>query len=130
MKRHITTYILATTLFLGEIHTFWEKQNPPRVENWIWRKYTPMTVQWNVKQAVDELNCILYFVAMLLYRKNKVNATTVKTLIFFAILDALLYFYDYKTYSFGPVYFWVATVWILMYFWRPATNYIWRKIHT
>lgn len=130
LRMYATTYVLLLTIYLGEVHTFWEKQNPPVIQNWIWRKPTPMSIQWNVKQAVDQLNYILVFVAALLYRKNKVNRTTLKAFIFYCSVDTLMYFYNYKTFDYGYVYLGVGTIWILMYFWKSLTQWLPRKIQS
>lgn len=115
MKKYATTLILASTLAIGEIHTFWEKA-PERLENWIITRYEPMTIQWNVKMALDELNVILYFIAAWLFGKfpNNVNRVTIIIFIALAIVDAGLYFWNFKTINYHYVYFCMAAVWILM----------------
>lgn len=76
-----------------------------------------MSVQQNVKDACDQLNFILYFVAFLCSfgHANKVNKTTVKTFVIFMVCDAALYFWNYKTYDYYIVYFWLIGIWALIY---------------
>lgn len=117
MKRYATTLILASTLLIGEIHTFWEKL-PVRYENWIIQIYKPLTIQWNVKFVGDELNWILFTIAMWCFGKypNRVNKITVGTFIALAIADMGLYFWNFKTVDFHYVYFCMAGIWALIYF--------------
>lgn len=75
-----------------------------------------MPVSWNIKYACDEVVIILYFVAWLLYRTNRVNTTTVRVFLLLAIMDIILYFYDFKMHSFGSVYFWFIGLWIFMFY--------------
>lgn len=116
MKRYATSIILALTLFIGEIHTFWEKA-PPRKENWILDSYQPMTIQWNVKMVAEEIIVVLYFIAMWLFwmYPNRVNKTSVKTFIVLALADLGLYFWNFKTINFHYVYFGLVAVWIILY---------------
>ena len=126
MRKYATSYILALTIMLGELHTFWEK-GEQHVENWIVEEYRPMTVQWNVKYAIDELNPILYFVAMFLFVPNRVNKTTVLSFILFASVDTLSYFYNYKTYGYGWMYFLLVICWLIVYFCMSRNKQKWNK---
>lgn len=128
MRKYISSILLSLTLFIGEIHTFWEKSFP-KEQNWIIAKYVPMTVQWNIKYASMQLVVILYFLAFVLYVKNKVNRTTVLAFLILSILDTALYFYNFKTQSFGSVYLWFAFFWIWMYYGKDFYNWIWFKLH-
>lgn len=114
--KYATTILLACTIVIGELHTVWERQ-PVRYENWIINRNVPMSVQQNVKNACDQLNFILYFVAFLSYAGhcNRVNKTTVKTFAVFMFADAALYFWNYKTYDYYIVYFWLIGIWALIY---------------
>lgn len=67
---------------------------------------------------------IMYFAAWILYKKNRVNKTTVTTFLWLAIMDICLYFYNYKLSGFGLVYFWFTGFWLLTYY----CNYLWNKI--
>lgn len=122
VKAYFPMLILSLTLFIGELHTFWETPNPePPKQNWIWKKPTPMTLQWNIKQASSQLNYILYFIAFYLYGKTpkrKLNVTAVKAFIFFMIVDAIMYFWNYKTYYYGATYMWVIGCGVIVHFWN------------
>lgn len=115
VKKYLTTLLLATTLFIGEIHTYWEKA-PERYENWIIGRYEPMTIQWNVKFVCEEAIGIIYFIAMWFFAKypNKVNRVTVILFICLAIVDAALYFWNFKTVNFHYVYFCMVAGWIVL----------------
>ena len=116
MLRYATTLILASTLIIGEVHTFWEKGSQDKV-NWIINSYQPMTMQWNVKFLCDEINVILYFVAFYLYGKypNRTNKATVLSFLFLAIVDMALYFWNFKTIDYHYVYFCLAVCGWMIY---------------
>lgn len=117
MRKYLPSILLASTLLIGEIHTFWEKK-PLRYENWIIDRYVPMTIQWNVKLALDELVIILYFISAWYFAKypNRANKITISIFIFLAIADALMYFWNYKTYDYHIVYLCAAVVWAASFF--------------
>lgn len=123
MRKYATTLILASTLLIGEVHTFWEKGSQ-RKENWIISRYEPMTVQWNIKFVGDQLNVVLYFVAFLMYAKNlnRVNKTTVIVFLATAIIDIGIYFWNFKTINYHYVYFFMIIVWGLIYFLNPLNR--------
>lgn len=116
MKRYATTLILAGTLFIGELHTFWEK-SPETKLNWIITRYEPMTMQWNVKMVCDELNVILYFIAMWFFAKypNRLNKTVVSMFIGLAIMDMAIYFWNFKTVNYHYVYFGMALLLLFIF---------------
>lgn len=128
MRKYATTLLMAATMPIGEIHTFWEKSASQPV-NWIISKYVPMPVQWNIKFVSDQLNMMLIMLAFFLYKgySNKVNDTTVLTFLIFSVVDTLMYFYNYKTYGYGITYFGIASLWFLVYFCLKRTKYTWNK---
>lgn len=126
--RYLTTWILFLTIVLGEVHTFWERQEP-EVENWIIARYVPMIIQLNVKIAIDQVNFILYFIAAYFYGRypNRINTITIKTFIWFMVIDMGMHFYNYKTYNYGYVYFLLALIWLTLYKWETVKRAI-RKL--
>lgn len=116
MRKYLPTIILGTTLFIGEVHTFWEHGSEKKV-NWVINKSEPMTVQWNVKFLCDEINGILYFIAFLLYGAypNKTNRTTVISFLILAFADMGIYFWNFKTVNYYYVYLAFVFVWILIF---------------
>lgn len=124
MKKYLTSMLLWLTIPIGEIHTFWERSKAD-YQNWIVFRYVPMTLQQNFKFVFEELNFVLYFVAFFLYGKtpNKINKTTVKTFIWFCVIDMGMYFANWKTWGYGYVYVILPFIWVVMYYW----NYLWRK---
>lgn len=117
MKKYATTYILTLSLLIGELHTYWEK-GVQHVQNWIIARDVPMSIQWNVKLATDQLNYILYFIAAFYYGKtlNLVNKSTVLSFIALSVIDTCMYFYNYKTYGFGIVYILYVCLWIIIFY--------------
>jgi hypothetical protein len=129
MKKYATTLILALTIFIGELHTFWERSSYEAV-NWIWKRSTPMALQWNIKFVALQVNYVLWFIAAYYYGKypNRGNKTTVITFIWLAVLDMGMYFYNYKTQYFGSVYLWLVVIWLLTYYWKNIWQYLWKGI--
>lgn len=127
MRPYATTLILALTIFIGELHKFWEYDST--VQNWIIAEYRPMLIKWNMKYLEVEVSVIAYFCAWLLYIPNKVNRTTIWAMFWLAVMDVVLYFYNYKTHGFGAVYYWFAAFWIISFYWNRATNWLWHHIH-
>lgn len=116
MRKYATTILIMASMLLAELHTFWPSGGEP--ENWIWRNYIPMSVRWNVKYLSNEMWPILIFVSLLLYKKNKINYTTILAGLVWCILDVMMYLYNYKTTGYWKVYFWIVPIWIIMYLWK------------
>lgn len=127
MRNNWSTIILVLTLPLGELHTFWA--NDTTVQNWIITEYIPMTVQWNIKFSAQELSVFAYFWAWVLWKENKVNRTTRMAFLWLAVMNVLLYFYNYKLGGFGKIYYWFAAFWIIVYKWNYFTNWLLNKLH-
>lgn len=125
MRAYWATILLILTLPLGELHSYFNRSTV--VQNWIVNAYKPMPLPWNVKYAEGQFIIILYFLAWLYYKPNKLNRTTVIAFFWLAILDTVLYFYDFKTGNFGRVYFWFAGFWLLSYNWVPLTDWLIKK---
>lgn len=119
MRRYATTLIMGLSLLLGELHVFWENGSTETV-NWIWADNVPMTVQWNIKYLVAQVNVTLYFLAMYFYcgYDNKVNFATVAAFILFSLVDTLMYLYNFKRYGYGISYLILCVLWILAYLWK------------
>lgn len=125
MKKYLTTILLASTFFISEIHTYWEKK-PVVVENWIYKANKPMTVQWNVKYASMQVIYIIWFLAWIWYVPNKVNKAMVSTVFIWTILDTFMYFYNFKNYQYGPVYLWVGIIFLTNF---KVRGWIWKTLH-
>ncbi len=113
INRYWSSIILAITLPVGELHTY---GSDTKVSNWILTQYRPMPESWNLKFAMDEIVIILYFLAWMLWKSNVVNRTTVVAFFVLAIMDTLLYFYNYKLYAFGNVYCWFIVLWGMIFY--------------
>lgn len=126
MRNWLSSIILALSLFVGELHTFWAKDT--MVQNWIISEYRPMLIVWNVKFAIAEILPIMYFAAWILYRNNKVNRTTIWAFFWLAIFDTIVYFYNYKLHDFGNIYFWFAAFWALSFYGKKITNWLGKNL--
>lgn len=125
--QYATSLLLSLTLILGELHVYWHSDGS--IHNWIWKTYRPMTTDWNIKYAAEEFIVIIYFVAWLLYIPNNVNKRLIGSFLCLAIMDAVLYFYNYKTEEFGNVYFWFAFFYLLMMYGKRFFNCIYTTLH-
>lgn len=133
MIKYATTIILGITLFLGELHTFWEHPEEYRngvlyqkidgewqvakKVNWIITKDEPMTMQWNVKMVCDEIIVVLYIIAAFFFGKypNRFNKATIIIFIQVAAIDVGLYFWDFKTENYHLVYFCIAITYFITF---------------
>lgn len=113
LKPYKTTLFIWFSLIVGEAHTFFE--NSKASANWIFNNYVYIPIQWNVKYAGNEIQNVLIALAFLFYRDNKVNKATIKTFLFYYILDLLFYFYNYKRDGYGVVYTLLLIFWIYTY---------------
>lgn len=114
MKKVATTLLLWLTLIIGELHTLWE--NSTREVNWIYSEYFPMSMQWNVKMAGDELIYVCIALAFLFWDDNRVNRTAIRVFLIYTVLDLLMYFYNYKQRGgYEWVYLAIIISWIIIY---------------
>lgn len=128
MRKYTTTWLLLFSIIIAETYTYLPKWYALREENWIRTVPTPMLNHWNVKFLCNEVNAVLYFVAMFFYNRNKVNKTTVLTFIILCIIDLGMYLHNYKTLHYGSVYVWTLGVWTVIYYRFTLMNYV--KIKT
>lgn len=126
MRKYATSLILWATIIIGEVHCLFA--GIPGAYNWIWRRNYPLTVQWNVWFVAKDINYILLLVAAGYWQRNRINILTLRVFTYFALIDFILYFYNYKTYEYGKVYLWMAAAWLLMYHWKKITDYLWLQL--
>lgn len=129
--KYLTTYLLASTLFIGELHTFWESDPGLEKYNWIWTVQRPMSIQWNIKYLTDQVLPIIYFIAFFYYGKthNKVNKTTVLSFLIFVSIDTFMYFYNYKTEGYWKMYLWIPVFWLIIYNWKgKMSDKLWSQM--
>lgn len=128
MKKYATTWLLILSIIIAESHSYISeipylpKDFATRKENWILTVDRTMEIQWNVKYLSNEINAILFFIAMLFYNKRWGNKTTVITFIALCFIDLGMYFHNYKTLHYGSVYVWTAAIWILVFFSRTLSE--------
>jgi high-affinity Fe2+/Pb2+ permease len=113
MKQYSTTLLIWASLIAGEIHTFFENLNV--VQNWILFDNVPMDIQWNVKFVGNEIQGVLIALALLTYKKNRINDTTAKVYVGYLIADLFLYFCNYKRDGYEWMYLFILISWILIY---------------
>lgn len=116
MRKWWTTILLTVTIFVGELHTFWEG-SAGRVQNWIIAADRPMPLQWNIKYLTDEVSWLLVALAVFLYIPTRVNKTVSASFIFYQVLSLGLYFYNFKTYGFGFIYLATGVFGIAAWLW-------------
>lgn len=111
----MTTCILILSIVVAESHTYIPPQYVAIKQNWIYSIDRTMEIQWNVKYLSDQVNMILYFLAMFFYNGNRINKTTVVTFIYLSIIELGMYFHNYKTLHYGSVYVWTLGIWFVLY---------------
>ncbi len=123
MKQYASTLLVVISMFLGELHTFWERE-PLRPQNWIYAVSREMPLQWNIKFAADQLAYLMIAIAFLLFVRNRVNMATATALTVFAVLNLGMYFYNYKTFGYGWLYIAFVIVWIIAFIRHKNSNLI------
>lgn len=118
MKKYATTWLLILSIFIAESWSYVPKEYATIKQNWIMTIDRTQEVQWNVKDLSDQVNAILYFLAMLFYNRNRFNKTTVITFIALCFIDLGMFFHNYKTLHYGSVYVWTAGIWVFVFFSR------------
>jgi hypothetical protein len=113
--KYTTTIILWVSLVIGELHTLFE--NVKGHYNWIATGGHDMSLQWNFKYAADQFYFILMGFAILFYKPNRINRTSVMTYTAYCIADMFSYFWNYKTSDvfYRVEYILLIIVWILIY---------------
>lgn len=114
MRKYISSLLLAISLIVGEIHTFWEG-GAIRMQNWIYSVDRTMALQWNIKFASMQLQGILIAFAIYYFVKSKANTTAAASFVFFQFVDTYRYFYNYKLDGFGWAYIAAAVFGFLYY---------------
>lgn len=116
MKRYATTWLLILSIVIAESHSYIPEKYASKEQNWIRTINWTMTVSWNVKFLANEINAILYFLAMFFYNKNKYNKATVVTFIFLCCIDLIMYLHNGKTLYYGSVYIWTLGIWAVTFY--------------
>lgn len=113
--KYATTILLALSFIVAEIHTFWH--NDSTVENWILGVDRPMPRNWNIKYAGDQAVWILVGIAMFCYgySRNLANRTSVTVFLIWCVADTCLYFYNFKTFGYGIIYWALLAMWLLLF---------------
>lgn len=113
-------------LIVGELHCYFP--DGPETYNLVWRKYVPMTANWNAWFIGINVQWMLLIIAIGCWSKNKHNLITLRVFTYFGLIDFILYFYNWKTYEYGKVYIWMAAAWLLMYYKKKITGYLWLQL--
>lgn len=122
MRDNLTTFILFLSLLVGETHStpFF---SDIKTENWIIRKYKPVTQQWNMQMVESKIMVSIYFLSFLVYRPTKINDTTIITFIYGGLLDTAWYFWNFNDPLFyGSYYVYLMLIWLLVYYWNEGVK--------
>lgn len=87
-----------------------------------------MTVAWNVRFAANQVQLILYPLAALLWRHNRVNKSTARCFYVLAIMDTIMYFWNYKTTDYGYIYFWYVGFFLIIHFGKNIAAWLWSRL--
>jgi hypothetical protein len=135
IKEYATTILLWLSIIVGELHTFWDEHSQMKevdgrnVEmvlvdgkwvdikkyNWVLTRDESMTLQWNVKLVAGQVASVFIFLSICLYRRNRINTTTVHTFFIISMVDLGMWFYNFKTYHYGFIYILLLLIWIIIY---------------
>lgn len=124
MSKYLTTWLLIISIVIAESHSYIPEPYASKKENWILTINQTMEVRWNVWFLSDQINAILYFLAMFFYNRNKVNKTTVLTFIILCLIDLVMYVHNFKTLHYGSVYVWSLGVWAVVFYRYPLSYFI------
>lgn len=132
MIKYMPSFLLCLLFMIGEAHTFWGVDN--RIQNWILANPQPMAVSWNIKYAESQFMWITIVICALLYGKrvcqNKENRVSMIVLLLWVIFDTFCYFYNYKTFGYFAMYFWMPAAWLVIYSWKSrATDWLWKVLN-
>lgn len=130
MMRYATTYLLALSFIVTELHNLWA--NDTRIQNWILRGHHPMSIQWNMWYLSHQVLWIVFAIAMFYYGKypNRANKISVKVFIIWTILDTWLYIYNFKQIDYGYSYLWLSAISVLFFWGKDIAKYFWKTLHT
>lgn len=106
---------MVLSVVIAETHSYIPKEDAERKMNWVYSIDRTMELQWNVKFVSDQIVQIAYFLAMVFYRRNKINETTVITFIILCCIDLGMWFHNFKTLHYGSVYVWTLGIWFVVY---------------
>jgi len=122
MKKHnlIQTLIIGATVLIGELHTFFEKSKV--AGKWIYNyplEY-PIRLQNYVYDNGVMINLVLYFVFAYKLGKRPTMWTMflVKMFLLWQIVDIPLYWYNYRTFGYGWVYFGLIVIGFISWNWQ------------
>lgn len=124
IKKYLTTWLLVLSIVISESHSYVPDKYAEKKGNWIYSIDRPMELQWNIKFLSDEINMILYGVAMFFFKRNRINETTVITFIFLCCIGLGMYFHNFKTLHYGSVYVWTLGIWFVVHIRQP----IWKAV--
>lgn len=114
--KYLTTWLLLASIVIAESHTYIPEKYATLKQNWIYSVDWTIELRWNVKYLSDQINAILYFLAMFFYNKNTINKATVMTFIFLCCIDLVMYVHNAKTLYYGSAYVWTLGIWALVYY--------------
>lgn len=114
--KYLTTWLLLVSIVIAESHSYIPEKYADLKQNWIYSVDWTISVQWNVKYLADQINAILYFVAMFYYNRNRINRATVVTFVLLCVLDLLMYLHNAKSLNYGSVYVWTFGLWAVIYY--------------
>lgn len=80
---------------------------------------------FSLQDLIDEQSKPL---AALLWVKNRVNISTAKCFVLFAVMDTGMYFWNYKTTDYGYVYSWYVVFWLLIHFGPKIADFLWQHL--
>lgn len=109
MRRYATSLILWASLLVNEAHSLFTNAGAVVFHG------QQMSAQWFVWLVGNSLWGVLMAGAILLYRENRVNRTTVRAYLLFCLADTAFLFINYKQSGYEAIYTFLLIGWILIY---------------
>lgn len=108
MKQYATTLILWASLLVNEAHTLFS-------DRMITYAGRPMALSWFVWFVSNSLWGVMVAAAILFYKDNRINRTTVKAYFLFCVVDAAMLFINFKQREYESIYTLLLIGWVIIY---------------
>lgn len=124
MRRYATSLILWASLLVNEAHSLFSTTGLLKMyaDKQIIVTGGSVTVQWYVWLIGNSLWGIMIAAAILFYRENKINRTSIKAYLLFCLIDFAMLFINFKQHDYEAIYTFLMIGWVLIYNHGTRTN--------
>ena len=107
--KYITSILIWVSLLVNEAHTLFTGRGNVNFHGRV------MDIQWAAWFIGNSVWGVLMAAAILLYRPNRINITTVKAYLIFCSIDLAMLLINYKQAGYEGIYTALLISWILIY---------------